>query len=257
MATIDCTIDGEQVSCEKDAMLLEVALANGYDIPHLCYHQAQRPYGACRLCLVEITQGKRNWVEAACTYPVRDEGIEVKTDSEKVRRYRRLSAELLLAQCPESELVRDMLRELGLEGSRLPEDGEGKCIQCGLCVDVCRDLVGVGAIGFLGRGARRSVGTPYGEPSDVCIGCGACADVCPTGHIVVRDEEGDREIVPFRTKHRLVRCLECGRGYVAEKQLAFLEQRLGSKCEVLSGCPVCRGRQRAEELRKVYESLSR
>ncbi|NIN49597.1 MAG: (2Fe-2S)-binding protein, partial [Gemmatimonadales bacterium] len=69
---------------------------------------------------------------ASCTYPVREDGIEVETDSEQVRRYRRLNMELLLARCPESEPVRQMARELGVEGTRLPQDGADRCIQCGL-----------------------------------------------------------------------------------------------------------------------------
>jgi len=256
MPTINLTIDGNPVSCEKDTMLLEVALANGYDIPHLCYHHAEAPYGACRLCLVEITQGRWNWVEASCTYPVRDEGIEVKTNSEKVRRYRRLNAELLLARCPASEVVRELARSLGVEEGRLPPDGKDKCILCGLCVGVCNELVGVGAISFVGRGPARRVAVPFDEPSEVCIGCGACAEVCPTGHIVAREAEGQREIVPFRTMHRLVPCPECGRGYVTEKQLEFLKARLGPKSDVLTGCALCKGRTRAAELKRVYESLT-
>jgi len=253
MPTIQFTIDGKPASCEKDAMLLEVALANGFDIPHLCYHQSEAPYGACRLCLVEITQGKWNWVEASCTYPVREEGIAVQTDSEKVRRYKRLNLELLMARCPGSELVRDLARKLGLETPRIPADGKDECILCGLCVNVCNDLVGVGAISFVGRGSERRVDVPYGEPSEVCIGCGACAEVCPTAHIRVVESGGEREIVPFKTQHRLVPCPQCGVGYVAEKHLEFLRERLGEKSAILAACPRCRSRQRAAELRLIYE----
>ena len=114
MATVHLTIDGKPVTCEKDAMLLDVALANGFDIPHLCRHQAQEPYGACRLCLVEITQGNWNWVEASCTYPVREDGLQVRTDSEKVRRYKRLNLELLSARCPSATQIREMAGALGL-----------------------------------------------------------------------------------------------------------------------------------------------
>lgn len=257
MPTIYFTIDGKEVSCEKDSMLLDVALANGFEIPALCRHEAQPPYGACRLCLVEITQGRRNWIEASCTYPVRDQGIEVETNSEKVQRYRRLNMELLLARCPDSEKVREMARQVGVEGTRLPADGDTECVLCGLCVNICRDVIGVGAIGFVGRGVERRVETPFGEPSEVCIGCGACAEVCPTGHITVVEDPQNRirEIRPFNTKHTLVPCPQCGRGYVTEKQLEHLEEQLGEKAAILEGCPVCRSRQQAVELRRAYQKL--
>lgn len=256
MPVMRFTINGEPVSCERDTMLLQAALAKGFDIPHLCYHGAESPYGACRLCLVEITQGKWNWVEASCTYPVRDEGIAVLTDSEKVRRYRRLNLELLLARCPDADVIRELARGLGLERARFPMDGNDKCIQCGLCVSVCGEHIGVSAISFVGRGAERRVDTPFGEASEVCIGCGACAEVCPTGHVKVVDAKGEREIVPFHTRHRLALCPECGVGYVAEKQMEFLRHKLGTRGDLLRGCPVCKKRRRAEELCKVYQVLS-
>ena len=100
MPTVNFTINGQQVSCEKDSMLLQVARANGFDVPGLCYHEGEEPYAACRLCLVQITQGKSSWVETSCNFPVRRDGIRVETDTESVRRYRRLNLELLLARTP-------------------------------------------------------------------------------------------------------------------------------------------------------------
>ncbi len=259
MPTVHFTINGEPVSCERDAMLLDVALAHGFQIPALCHHDAMEPYGACRLCLVEITQGKWNWIEASCTYPVRDDGIEVLTHSEKVARYRRLNVELLLARCPESEAVQRMAREMGVETVRLPADGADKCILCGLCVRVCEDLIGVAAIGFVGRGPERRVQTPYDEPSQVCIGCGACAELCPSGHIRIVDDLNTmtRRIEPFNTEHRLVPCPECGRGYVTEKQLEFLRRRLGEKAAAALSCATCRARIRATELRRACASTTK
>jgi len=259
MATVRFTIDGQAVSCEKDSILLDVAQANGFSIPALCYHQAEPAYGACRLCLVEVTHGGRTRVEASCTYPVREDGIEVRTDSERLRRYRRLNLELLLARCPESDVVRRMAQEAGLEQVRLPQDGKDTCILCGLCVRICADVVGVGALGFVGRGPARRVDTPYGEPSDVCIGCGACAEVCPTGHIRVVDdpERMTRRIEPFHTEHKLLKCPKCGRGYVTERQLERLRQQLGERAAVLEGCPVCRSKLRAAKFVAVYQKTAK
>ena len=257
MPTVNFTINGRAVSCERDSMLLQVARANGFQIPGLCYHEAEEPYGACRLCLVQITQGASSWVETSCNFPVRRDGLQVETDTESVHRYRRLNLELLLARTPGSEVVQRMARELGMEQPRIPADGTDKCVLCGLCVNACRDLVGVGAIDFVGRGPNRRVDTPYGEPSRTCIGCGACAALCTTGHITIVDNaEGTvRRVEPFHTEHRLVPCPECGRGHVAEKHLEHLKAQLGEKAGVLAGCPVCRSRRRAEELRQVFEKL--
>ena len=208
---IEFTINGRPVRCKKDSMLLDVAQRYGFDIPSPCNHQAHTPYGACRLCLVEITEDGSSWISPSCTFPVRDQGIEVKTSTEEVERHRRVNMELLLARCPESEEVKRMAERMGVESTRFPCDGEDACISCGLCVNICRDVVGAGAISFMGRGPDRHVSTPYDEASDVCIGCGACAEVCPTGHIRVEDRpDGTREIVPFHTTHTLVKCPECG-----------------------------------------------
>jgi len=128
-------------------------------------------------------------------------------------------------------------------------------VLCGLCVNICRDLLGIGALGFVGRGTERRVATPYDEPRQVCIGCGACAEVCPTGYIRVVDADGEREIVPFKTRHKLITCPECGKGYVTEKQLEHLKRALGERSGVLLACPVCGGRKRAEQLQEVLEVL--
>lgn len=256
MTEINFTINGEPVSCEKDEMLLQVALERDFDIPRLCYHESEPPYGACRLCLVEITEGDSSWIEASCTFPVRDEGIEVRTETEEVRRLRRMNMELLLAQEYESEKLRELAAEMGVEQPRFPADTDDDCISCGLCVNICRDLIGAGAISFAGRGPDRRVQTPYDEPSEDCIGCGACAEVCPTGHIRIEDSDGIREVIPFHTEHRLVPCPNCGEGYVTEKQLELLDETLGEGAEYLRSCERCRRRSQAEKLQEQYRKIT-
>jgi len=182
-------IDGQQYEAEAGQTILEVARRAGIQIPTLCYHPALEPYGACRLCTVEIRWGRRSSLETACTYPVRD-GIEVETMSPAVIQTRRMILELLLARCPNVPVIQELALEYGIRESRFPTDNPDEdCIMCGLCVRVCNELVGAGAINFADRGINRVVGPPFLQKTRDCIGCGACTIVCPTGAIRIVDEE--------------------------------------------------------------------
>jgi heterodisulfide reductase subunit A len=186
---IKFTIDGQQYKAEEEQTILEVARRAGIHIPTLCYHPALEPYGACRLCTVEVRWGRRVSLQTACTYPAQ-EGIEVETMSPAVIRARQMILELLLARCPNVPIIQDLAREYGIEKSRFKtEDPEEDCILCGLCVRVCNELVGTGAINFSDRGISRVVGPPFLQKTRTCIGCGACAIVCPTGAIEIVDEK--------------------------------------------------------------------
>jgi heterodisulfide reductase subunit A len=180
------TIDGLEVEAEKGTMLLEVATKNSINIPTLCHHPALEAYSACRLCIVAVTKRGRTKYTASCSYPV-DEGIEVVTNSEDILKLRKMTIEALLAWAPNSEDLRTFAAEIGIEETRfkLNEDLENKCILCGLCVNICRDVMGVDALGFANRGVNRKVTTPFDECSAVCTTCGACEKVCPTDAIHV------------------------------------------------------------------------
>jgi len=250
MPQVHFKIDGEPVSCERDTMLLEVAREHGIDIPAPCHHDALFDYGACRLCLVEIEEDRWTGVDTACTYPVRERCVAVRTDTEEVKRYRNMNLQLLLARCPNSETVHELARSMGVGETEFESPDvkdNSSCILCGLCVNVCEELVGAGAIGFVGRGAERRVATPFDEPSGTCIGCGACAEVCPTGEISVSDAGRERTVEPFGTTLELVKCPECGKGYATEKQIEYMKEQLGERLEVLHGCPECSVRARARE----------
>ncbi len=178
---LQLTIDGKKVEAEAGWTLLETARQHGIEIPTLCYHEAVEPFGACRLCVVELKQGDRSRLVASCVYPAED-GLEVLTDTEAVNNVRRWVFELLLAACPASEEIKRMAAEYGVGETRLEvHDPDEKCILCGLCVRACAQVVGANAISTVGRGVHKKIGAPYLTPTDACVACGTCLTVCPTG----------------------------------------------------------------------------
>jgi len=185
---LNFTINDKQLQVEEGKTILEVAREHEIKIPTLCYHKELTPYGACRLCLVEIVAGGRPGLEAACVYKVTD-GLEVKTDTERVKKTRKIIFELLLARCPDAEKIKKLASENGVTGIRIKFKKKENCILCGLCVRVCAEISQRNAQSFSGRGARRKVQTPFNKLSEKCIGCGACAYLCPVEALKI--EEAD------------------------------------------------------------------
>lgn len=185
--TFTITIDGREIVTAKGTFLLEVIRDMGIHVPTLCQHDALEPTGACRLCVVEITHDDwKGWsgLVTSCLYPV-EPGLIVSTGSDRVVTTRRTLLEMLLARCPDAEVVRQMARAEGIETSGFsPVEGADKCVMCGLCIRVCQDL-GPAAIAALGRGSEKEVGPRPDKLGEDCTGCGACALVCPTGEIVL------------------------------------------------------------------------
>ncbi|MFC1794865.1 2Fe-2S iron-sulfur cluster-binding protein, partial [Planctomycetota bacterium] len=175
---ITLTIDNKKVEVEEGSTVLQAAEKLSIKIPTLCHHRSLKPYGACRVCLVELTGARGSRVEASCVYPAQ-EGMVVQTDTERVIKNRRMMLELLLARCPDSPRIKDMAKEYGIEESRFPKKDDN-CILCGLCTRICEERMGVGAVSFLNRGSDRKIGVPYDKHSPICITCGACQVVCPT-----------------------------------------------------------------------------
>ncbi len=173
---ISLMIDDKKVEVEEGSTVLQAAEKLGIAIPTLCHHKALLPYGACRLCLVEV-DGPRPALQAACVAPAQ-RGMSIKTASERVLRTRKVMMELLLARCSDIESVQKMAAELGVEGTRFPEKKDD-CILCGLCVRVCEERMGVGAIDFVGRGTEKVIAPAYDRHSLRCMVCGACKVVCP------------------------------------------------------------------------------
>jgi len=192
------TIDGQTVQAEEGETILEVARREGVSIPTLCYHPAVEPYGACRMCTVEVEQ--RGWtkLETSCTIPVR-EGMIVRTNTPDVYEVRHMLMGLFLSRCPNAPIIQDLAREYGITEPPFPTDKpDEKCILCGLCVRVCHELVKADVLNFSQRGVERQVGPPFLERTDQCIGCGACTIVCPTGAIeVVMEKAAVYEEMPL------------------------------------------------------------
>jgi bidirectional [NiFe] hydrogenase diaphorase subunit len=236
---ITFTIDGIEVQGEQGRNVLEVALDNGFDIPHLCYHEAVKPYGACRLCLVEVTKGGRTRLTTSCTYPVM-EGISVQTRTEKVMRARRMVIELLLARSPDVPVLKDLAEEYSVGRPRFSVDHDD-CILCGLCERVCREVVGADAITFLGRGSNRKVGPPLEINPKTCIACGACVYVCPTNCIKLEETETERTIVRWGRTLPMKTCKVCGRGFAPWFQLDYFGKiTKGIPKDFWDTCPDCR-----------------
>ncbi|MCX5900383.1 MAG: FAD-dependent oxidoreductase, partial [Proteobacteria bacterium] len=182
---INVTINDKKVQAEEGATILQVAQANGIDIPTLCHHPALEAQGACRICTVEAVRGKRKRFVTACNFPVA-EGLEVYTHSEEVLSARRTIIELLLARCPSVEILQKLAKQLGVDRPRFALEND-ECILCGLCVRMCEQRMGRSAISLVGRGIDMKVDTPFHIQTDVCMACGACVSVCPTGVLKIGD----------------------------------------------------------------------
>jgi len=238
---INLVIDNKEIQAEEGSTILKAAQSNGIEIPTLCYHDELTASGACRLCSVEIKKGKRTRIVASCIYQV-EEDLVVNTRSERVMNVRRLVLQLLMARCPTSEVIRELADTMGVEPQERfkPDEDKGTCILCRQCVEVCEQVVGVSAIGFLNRGADKSVGTPFMEPSGVCIGCGACAYACPTGHIKMEESDGGKERVIWGKTFKMVACKVCGRYFAPQEQLEYIGKKTGVPLDKLYTCVNCR-----------------
>ncbi len=160
---INLTIDDKKVEVEEGSTVLQAAEKLGIKIPTLCHHKSLLPYGACRVCLVEVVKSWGPSIQASCVYPA-EEGMVIQTGSERVLKTRRMMLELLLARCPDSSRIIEMAKEMGVDEPRFPKMNEN-CILCGLCTRVCEERMGVGAVSFVNRGSDRKVAVPYDKHS--------------------------------------------------------------------------------------------
>jgi predicted molibdopterin-dependent oxidoreductase YjgC len=226
------TLNGKVVSAKEGTTILEAAKENGVDIPHLCYDKNLSSFGGCRLCVVEV-EGAKTLI-ASCTNEVR-EGMVVQTESENVVNVRKDIIDLLLASHPEDCLtceqtgnckLQDYAYRYGVKRSSykgakrnypieslnpVMERDQSKCILCGKCVRVCKEVQVTGTIDFANRGFETKIATAFDDPisTENCRLCGQCISVCPTGAIVNKQLKGTRpwEVTKVRTT-----CPFCGVG---------------------------------------------
>ncbi len=197
-------IDGREVQVPKDTMVLAAARSAGITIPTLCYHPRLKPFGGCRLCVVEIKGIPR--LVTSCTTPVGD-GMEVLTDTEHLREVRTTVMKLLLSDHPvecincratdtcalheltlfldvhDNEFTGERRKYDTRDGNPFIERNMEKCIMCNRCVQVCEEIQGVSAIDIAYRGFKSKVCPPFEKDLD-CEFCGQCVQVCPTGALL-------------------------------------------------------------------------
>ena len=220
--------------------------------------------------MVGVVHHGKTVMETACTLRAK-EGLTVLTDTPDIAQDRTILFELYLAEAPKSAVVKEMAARYGVTKTRFlrrVDTGDplgGACILCGLCVRVCNEIMGAGAINFINRGPYTVVNTPFTEPSRDCYGCGACAAVCPTHAVSLEDRGGERILHSWsETKVPLSQCVSCGKYFAP----AALEKSVLSRIQPplrddLAGlCPACwakswqkkRSLQQREEIRAMPKS---
>lgn len=228
--TIRLKIDGVEVTALEGETILEAAKKVGIRVPTLCYLDGLSSYGGCRLCVVEVEGSPKLF--PACTTPV-SEGMEVITNSERLKKYRKMTIELLLSEKPHVCAVciangncelQDLAKEFGVDHLRVEREwtrqkidlthdflviDHNRCILCTRCIRACDEVEGVHTLDMKARGRQSEIIIDLEEDwgsSTSCTACRKCARVCPVGAIYVRDkpisETKNKDIVQFIISRR-------------------------------------------------------
>lgn len=228
---VNLTINDKQVTAPKDSTIYDAAKLNGIKIPILCHDKKLKPFGACRMCLVEVEQMKGRQIPA-CTTPV-TEGMIINTETPDIIKARKLVLELLLLNhpldCPVCDKggdcdLQNLTYEYQVDSNRfvdskfqheidynnpLIERDMNRCVLCGKCVRICDEIVGFGALTFIDRGIETKIGCEF-EKGLNCEFCGSCVSVCPVGSLLARPFKFKSRFWAL-TKHDSV-CGYCGTG---------------------------------------------
>lgn len=246
------TINGREVPCSPEHTILEAASRNGIAIPSLCNEPRLKPYGACRICLVEIENSPK--LAASCTMKVQP-GMVIRTDTEKLVEYRKKILRLLLSDHPKDCMTCEKLGKCELENLCyindikesgfdtetksliIPDDhpsierNNSKCILCGRCVRICDEVQGAGIYDFKKRGFQAEISTFFDAPllEAECESCGQCVSTCPTGAIIDKQAKGKGRESDF--KKIITTCPYCGVGCQLELNIHKTKRKL---CRVTS-----------------------
>ena len=178
MSEILFQIDGKEVKATQGMTVLEAARSAGISIPTLCFHEKLEPFGACRLCIVEVESRGSARLVVSCVYPA-EKNIIVRTRSEKIDRIRKMILELLMAHAPDAFVLQDLAKEYGADRDRFEKE-PSFCIHCGLCVRYCNEVKKKNAIGFVDRGIRKEISFVPEIAAKECWNCKECFPLCPT-----------------------------------------------------------------------------
>jgi predicted molibdopterin-dependent oxidoreductase YjgC len=239
MAEVALTIDGRDVLARRGATILDACRRLGVDTPTLCQIDNLTPVNVCRVCVVEL-EGSRVLVPA-CSRKV-EEGMKIRTDSERVRHSRRLVLELLASSVDmslTSRQVHGWMEQYGAEPTRfgpaaatvaqpVKVDNDlyvrdySRCILCYKCVEACGvDAQNTFAIAVAGRGFDSHISTEFDTPlpDSACVYCGNCIGVCPTGALMFKSEHDMRAAGTWNETKQTVTetvCPYCGVGCMLE-----------------------------------------
>lgn len=244
MATVNIEVNGIKVTAEKGSTVLEASRNAGVTIPSLCYLKEINEIGACRICMVEVDEGRGKRLVASCVYPV-SEGMKIYTNTQKVMDSRKKTLELILSTHKKECLscvrsgnceLQKLCKEFGVEDEKKYEGvmneyeiddsaphmlrDNSKCVLCRRCVAVCEKTQGIGVIGANERGFATNISSAFELPlnSTSCVYCGQCITACPTGALYERDYT--KEVfaaLADETKHVVVQTAPAVRAALGEE----------------------------------------